>query len=251
MTFGKLISLALLSSVSALAIAEETAPPSPHTITGNFALTSQYVFRGLAQTNGRPAIQGGYDYAHACGFYAGVWASNVSWISDVGAGDSSALETDVYLGYKYTFLKDFVADLGVIEYYYPGKFADTTVKPHTTEAYFGFSYKWASVKYSHVVSSDFFGFKDFKNTKYYEFNANVPLPKGLTIALHGGRQDYSVASSSYSYNDYKLGISKEIAPSYTLGLACTYATTQAAYYTNPFGNNLGGTRVALSFTKAF
>jgi uncharacterized protein (TIGR02001 family) len=249
----KLITFSLVAACT-LAIpasAQEAAPASPHTVTGNFSLTSQYVFRGLAQTNGRPAIQGGYDYAHACGFYAGLWASNVSWISDVGAGDSSSIETDVYLGYKLTFAKDFILDIGAIEYYYPGKYADATIKPHTTEAYLGFSYKWITAKYSHTVSSDFFGFKDFKNTKYYELNANVPLPKGITLAVHAGRQDFSVSSSDLSYTDYKLGLSKEIAPTYTLGVAYTYADTKEAFWTNAFGNNYGGGRVALTLGKTF
>ena len=57
-------------------------PASPHTLTGNVGLFSQYVFRGLSQTNEKPALQGGLDYSHASGFYAGVWGSNVSWISD-------------------------------------------------------------------------------------------------------------------------------------------------------------------------
>ncbi|HEY5293218.1 MAG TPA: TorF family putative porin, partial [Burkholderiales bacterium] len=47
--------------------APAAAPASPHTVTGNVALTSDYIFRGLSQTNGDPAIQGGLDYSHASG----------------------------------------------------------------------------------------------------------------------------------------------------------------------------------------
>ncbi|MGZ5126573.1 MAG: TorF family putative porin, partial [Burkholderiales bacterium] len=51
--------------------AEATPPPTPeHTITGNVGLFSQYIFRGLTQTNRNPAVQGGFDYAHSSGFYA-------------------------------------------------------------------------------------------------------------------------------------------------------------------------------------
>lgn len=247
----KLFSLAVISAMASMAFAEDPKPASPHAFSGNFTLTSQYNFRGLTQTNGRPALQGGYDYSYKGGFYAGVWASNVTWIADVGNGDSSSLETDVYLGYKFALSKDWTLDLGAIEYYYPGEYADSTIKPHTTEAYLGLSYKWVSIKYSHVVSQDFFGFEDFKNTKYYEANASIPLPNSFTLALHAGRQDYSKASSDLSYTDYKIGISKEIVPSYTLGLAYTYADTKDEFYTNPFGKNLGGGRVALSIGKVF
>ncbi|NBR27852.1 MAG: hypothetical protein EBT83_05495, partial [Betaproteobacteria bacterium] len=55
---------------------------SPHTLTGNFGIFSQYIFRGLAQTNRKPAAQGGFDYAHESGFYAGTWLSNISWLKE-------------------------------------------------------------------------------------------------------------------------------------------------------------------------
>lgn len=51
---------------------QHTIPKSDHTFTGNLALASQYVFRGLSQTDGKPALQGGFDYSHANGFYLGT-----------------------------------------------------------------------------------------------------------------------------------------------------------------------------------
>lgn len=56
---------------------EMPAPTSPHPITGNLGLVSDYRFRGISQTATRPAIQGGFDYAHASGIYAGTWASKL------------------------------------------------------------------------------------------------------------------------------------------------------------------------------
>jgi uncharacterized protein (TIGR02001 family) len=41
-------------------------------------LASDYVFRGISQSQRQPAIQGGFDYSHASGFYVGTWASNVA-----------------------------------------------------------------------------------------------------------------------------------------------------------------------------
>jgi hypothetical protein len=60
---------------------EAPAPTSPHTITGNLGFVSDYRFRRISQTAKRPAIQGGFDYAHASGIYACTWASNVSHYS--------------------------------------------------------------------------------------------------------------------------------------------------------------------------
>ncbi|OQY67322.1 MAG: hypothetical protein B6D47_10970, partial [Rhodocyclaceae bacterium UTPRO2] len=96
----------------------QTAPAaedSPHTLTANIGLASSYRFRGIDQTFGKPALQGGFDYAHASGFYAGNWNSNVN----SGAGfPSGNLEMDFYGGWKKT-LGDWGLDVGAIYYTYP------------------------------------------------------------------------------------------------------------------------------------
>ena len=66
------------------AAAPAAAPTPPFTATANVGLFSEYVFRGLTQTNQKPAVQGGFDLAHKSGFYVGTWASNVNWIDDFG-----------------------------------------------------------------------------------------------------------------------------------------------------------------------
>ena len=76
---------AALIPVAGLAQTPTPAPTPPEpdwTFTGNVGLFSQYVFRGISQTNEKPAVQGGFDVAHKSGFYAGTWASNISWVSD-------------------------------------------------------------------------------------------------------------------------------------------------------------------------
>ena len=54
------------------------AEASPHTLTGNVGLFSSYRFRGIDQTYGKPALQGGFDYSHSSGVYLGNWNSNVN-----------------------------------------------------------------------------------------------------------------------------------------------------------------------------
>jgi hypothetical protein len=76
------LALGALLPTAGLAQAPAPAPaPEPEfTFTANVGLFSQYVFRGLTQTNEKPAIQGGFDLAHKSGFYVGTWASNISWV---------------------------------------------------------------------------------------------------------------------------------------------------------------------------
>ena len=93
--------------------------------TGSVALTSDYVFRGVSQTDGKPALQGGIEFASEGGFYAGAWGSNVSWLSDLSttaAPISSSLELDVYGGYRGKFSNAVSYDVGLLYYAYPGDF---------------------------------------------------------------------------------------------------------------------------------
>src|SRR5471030_2813325 len=62
--------------------AKPEEPKPPYTLTGNFGIFSQYIFRGLTQTDAKPAAQGGFDWAHESGFYLGTWMSNISWLKE-------------------------------------------------------------------------------------------------------------------------------------------------------------------------
>ena len=44
----------------------------------NIKLTTDYVVQGVSDSDGAPAIQGGFDWSHSTGPYAGVWASSVA-----------------------------------------------------------------------------------------------------------------------------------------------------------------------------
>ncbi|HUY02399.1 MAG TPA: TorF family putative porin, partial [Rhodocyclaceae bacterium] len=71
---ASLIAAAFL--VPAVASAQTAPVPSP--FTGNVMLTSEYLYRGIAQSNGKPAIQGGFDYVNPNGLYVGTWGSSIS-----------------------------------------------------------------------------------------------------------------------------------------------------------------------------
>src|SRR3954462_702118 len=116
------IALATAATASVNAQAQQAAPaPSP--VTGNITLASEYRFRGIDQTFGKPAIQGGFDYSHASGIYLGNWNSNVSQGAGFPGGN---IEMDFYGGWKKTF-GDFGLNVGAIYYYYPGTNAGPTI----------------------------------------------------------------------------------------------------------------------------
>jgi uncharacterized protein (TIGR02001 family) len=133
-----------LVSVPALAIAED----SPHSISANVTLTSDYIFRGISQTGGDPAIQGGIDYSHASGFYLGTWASNVGWIEDFQGYTKGNMEIDLYGGFRGPIGKsDFTFDVGAIQYMYPGDRPAGVPDADTTEAY---AFRWLEMVHGQV-----------------------------------------------------------------------------------------------------
>lgn len=81
---------------------------------GNVTLTTDYVFRGVSQTNEDFALQGGFDLAVG-GFYAGTWASNVDFEDDTDTN----LEIDFYAGYTGALTEQISFDVGAVYYAYP------------------------------------------------------------------------------------------------------------------------------------
>lgn len=107
------------SSTFALA-AENTALSNMGlSFSGSAALTSDYRFRGMTQTESDPAVQGAFTLSHTSGFYASVFASNVYWKSDTY---DSHLELDPSIGFTTPLTMGTLKptlDVGVVEYNYP------------------------------------------------------------------------------------------------------------------------------------
>jgi uncharacterized protein (TIGR02001 family) len=228
--------LAAASTVHAQAPAPAAPPPPEHTFTGNFGIYSEYIFRGISQTAGKAAIQGGFDYAHASGFYAGTWGSNISWLADFGVYSRSSLEWDFYAGFKNTIGdSDFSYDVGTIYYYYPGERLSGVVSADTWEAYAALNWKWLGAKVSYNFD-DYFGARPTgektDGTLYWDLYANIPLGEsGVTIGLHYGILDVSHDASGdfeASYEDWRAGLA------YTVPEGLFKGFEVGAYYT---GNN--------------
>jgi uncharacterized protein (TIGR02001 family) len=79
--------------------------------------TSDYVFRGISQTDNDPTIQGAINIGYGI-FYAGVWASGVDFDNAAVLNDGE-IEADWYGGIKPTW-GPLTFDFGVIYYSYPG-----------------------------------------------------------------------------------------------------------------------------------
>lgn len=150
---------------AALAAATVVSAPAFAGATGNVGVFSDYLFRGISQTGGAAAVQGGLDYAHASGLYAGTWISNINF----GAG--TQYETDFYGGYAGK-AGDVGFDVGVIQYYYRG-----ATPSNTTEFYGGLSFSGLSTKlfYSDNIAST-------KDSGFYA-TANYPITLTPTVSV--------------------------------------------------------------------
>ncbi|MGA0116611.1 MAG: TorF family putative porin [Burkholderiales bacterium] len=242
--FKKTIIAGLVATAFVPALA--SAADSPHTLTGNIGIYSQYIFRGLMQTNKEAALQGGFDYSHSSGFYAGTWMSNVSWLSDAVAYTGSSLEMDFYGGYKGTIAGDLGFDVGVLQYYYPGNVQPEFFKADTLEVYGALTWKWLSAKYSHSVSKKTFGVDNSDGTYYLDLSANFPVTDKFTLSAHYGVQEFDGTSNACgastangtcaSYKDWKIGASYSLPKDFTVGVFFTgtdMSAAQKAFYTNP------------------
>lgn len=198
----------------------DDAPASP--LSFNVGVVSDYLFRGISQTHGDPAIQGGVDYALPNGFYIGAWGSSISWVKDwLGKG---SVEVDVYGGYRGSFANDWSYDVGLITYNYPGAGGAKPwlANPNTQEIYGSIGYKWISAKYSYTTSSHFVGWyggstldQNTRGSDYLEINANYDLGNGWTLIGHAGHQKVKglpaiAPFNDANYNDWKLGVSKDV-----------------------------------------
>ena len=191
----KTLKLAMLAAAASLAVGSaaraEDAPAVA--VAFNLGVASDYVFRGVSQTNEKPEIYGGVDAAIGKG-YVGFWTSNVDF------GNSTSAEFDIYGGFKPT-LGAVSLDIGVIYYgyankpsgpdeaYWEGKIAATVPAGSGTIG--------ASVYYS----PEFFG--ETGNALYYELNGAFPIPNTkFTVSGAVGHQDIDAGGG---YSTWNLG----------------------------------------------
>ena len=244
------LSCALLTALAGSEALADDAPTS--TVTGSVALTSDYLFRGISQTDQDLALQGGVEYAHASGFYLGAWGSNVSWLSDLssaGTPISSSVELDVYAGWRDNITDAIKLDAGLYTYYYPGDYPTGFTRPYTTEAFLGASAGPFSLKYWHSVTN-LFGFTDSKNSGYIDASLNYEFVATWTLNAHAGRQRVK-SNSAASYTDWKLGVTKAFDGGWSVAVAYFDTNADRAAYTNPHGAYLGRSTGVATVTKAF
>ncbi|MBW7923394.1 MAG: hypothetical protein H3C59_01480 [Burkholderiaceae bacterium] len=255
-----LLPIAAPDAAAQAAQATTDASPPAHSLHANVSLASQYRYRGLAQTDGDPALQGGFDYSHASGLYLGTWGSNVSWLADSNGDVSNSVELDVYGGYRGAW-GDVGYDVGVLRYLYPGSYPPGFVSPHTTEIYAAGTWRMFTLKYSHATTN-LFGVPDSQGSGYLDLAANVGVGRGFALVAHVGHQRIPAgsqggirirSSGDCSYTDWKLGVAKTFVG---LDWSLAYVDTDAKggigeCYRSARNRDLGDATVVLTMGRSF
>jgi uncharacterized protein (TIGR02001 family) len=241
--------LALLATSSA-AFAQ-TAPAAPE-VTYNVGAVSQYRYRGIAQTKGDAALQGGVDYANANGFYAGAWGSTIKWIKEAGSDAKGPVELDLYGGYKFE-AAGIAYDVGYLRYEYVNNTYNKVsgaVNANTDEVYGAATYGVVTGKYSYAFS-DLFGAADSKGSAYWDLSANFDLGNGYTLTPHAGRQ--VIKNSVNSYTDVALTLGKDLGDGLSASVAAisTNVKNNANYSANVSNYNTAKNALVVGVKYAF
>lgn len=233
----KILKLTLLAAAASLAVgsaahAEDAAPAPAFTVAFNLGVASDYVFRGISQTNEKPEIFGGID-ATIGKAYIGTWTSNVDF------GNGTSAEFDLYGGFRPT-LGMVSLDLGVIYYGYANKPSGPDEAYYEVKALATVPVGAATLGASIYYSPEF-PFKSGPAT-YYELNAASPIGKTkFSVSGAVGYQDISIGGS---YTTWNLGMG--FAATDHVGFDLRYWDTDA----HNIGNIYKG-RVALTAKVTF
>lgn len=194
----------------------------------NAAVGSDYVFRGVSQTEEDPALSAGADLTSGS-FYAGAWASNVSFVGDA---DTNA-EVDLYGGFR-TEASGWNMDLGVVGYLYTSQPNGADYDYVELKAAASRAVGPATIGAAVYWSPDFFGAAEDEAT-YVEANAAFSPAAKWTLSGALGRQ---FVSSDFDYTTWNVGAAYALTD--TLAVDVRYHDTDE----HDFGDVYGARAVA-------
>ncbi len=206
----KALALAAVTSASPLIFADEVA--SEHSFSGNIGLLSSYNLRGntALPENDKLTIQGGLDYSHTSGLYAGWWTSTLDG-DDAYPGQSNAMEHDFYVGYNGSFNDDLGFTVGTTYYYY---YDINTSDANGFELLLGLNYKDFGVTAQTLLEDTIWG---NAGDTYFKATYSYPLPNDFSLDTALGLHTYEKngdfvkgSTESFSFRHFDVGVSKAL-----------------------------------------
>lgn len=213
----KALGLAAAASASTLTFAE--APASPHSVSGNISVLSSYILRGntALPENDEVTIQGGLDYNHSSGLYAGWWTSTLdgqkAYTKDNGESLSNPMENNFYAGYNGSINEDLGFTVGTTYYYY---YDVESSKYDGFELLLGLNYKDFGLTAQTLLEDT--GWGNAGDT-YLKATYSYPLPNDFTLNTALGLYAYekdgkylkeTSKSESFNFRHFDIGVSKDL-----------------------------------------
>lgn len=168
------------------------AVPAVHAadFSGSVAYTTDYVFRGISQTQGDGTPQIGAKVAFDSGFYGSVWSSKV----DYGDALGTDAEVDLVAGWNHTFAERWNLDVNLTRFTYPGTRAPTNLDYNEVITTLTLDQRWwAMVGWSENVLAT------GERGIYVEAGAKFPVDDAFRIETIAAHYDLDEAyGESYS-----------------------------------------------------
>ncbi|UNW09790.1 TorF family putative porin [Acinetobacter indicus] len=203
----KALAVAAVASASSFTFADE--PTSPHSVSGNIGVLSSYNLRGITNVpeNSGATLQGGLDYTHASGFYAGWWGSTLDY--SLAEEGRDAFENNFYLGYSHAVNDDLGLTIGTTYYYY----YESDVESNGFELLLGMSYKDLGVTAQTLLEDTTWG---NAGDTYLKASYSYALPKDFSLDTALGLYLYDKngpieAADTFSFRHFDIGLSKALA----------------------------------------
>ena len=192
----QLISMALLALMPLAAQAQEDDGSG---FNWNAAATSEYMFRGISQTDDGPALQAGAGYSFSNGFYVGGWASNVDF------GESTDAEIDTFVGWNGDLNDNFNLDVQLVRYNYVGE-------PDGVD--YAYNELIGKVSFAENYSATLGYTNDFLNSDTDSFYGAVggSWTVGNEVNLTAGLGYTTVQGPEDGYLDYSVGVNRDFGP---------------------------------------
>jgi len=249
-------------SLSLLALSLFAGSVYAQGISYNVGVVNNYLYRGISQTRGEPAVQGGLDYVSKSGLYVGAWASNINWIQDNSTSTvavTGPTELDLYGGYKFNLAPGTDMDVGYLRYEYLNNNLQNNAaysNASTDEVYVGMSTPLFNVKFSYAFSN-LFGQRsstagaNSTGATYTEFSREFNLGSGYKLTPKAGMTSMNskvvdaVNGASTSYNDYSLTLTKDIQPGLALSVGYSGTNANRNWYVSNFNRKYLGDQAAV------
>ena len=238
----------------------EVGRRQPHPLfSGDVQFRTNYVARGISQSQGEPSVQGEIDVNSGDGVYGGVDGNSINWIDQLYPGDSVDTQVDGWLGYRKHFGPGWTTKAGFMRIQFPGHYAQQSPpasQPNSTEVFGYLAWNGMSAQLNYAITN-YVNTPDSKGAVYLSVSATLPVGRYWTLAASLGRVAQAghnpvtrQANSRLNYTDYKLSVVCDLGSGMNLTLAHTWTNADPEIYTLN-GYAVAGYHTWLSLEKEF